>query len=196
MLDSAQHLLRDQMETVSLRFLHAETYFRVTTGDESTFWTFSQNCFGEVACLLWCHLFNSWNNDPVHHKKLFGDDNLVTLSPSFSTAAVRQRLLRAASLDEIGYDKYRTAVTDFRNEFVAHRDYQRVTITFPDLKIASAMIQELRLVLEETVRAEYHLCPDDSKLCELIEYYDAHKNADVISKCEREVQCVVAAVRS
>lgn len=183
-LDSDQRKLRDQMEIVAYRFLHAETYFRKSTGRTETFWVFSQNCYGEVACLLWCHLFNSYDNDPVHYKNLFGGDRLKILSPGFTYDSVKARLLKAASMDDASYIAYREQVKAFRDKFVAHREFLLKTIIFPDLKPASAMIQELRRVLEETVREELILNPSDHELQTRLLSYDDNQNQSVIFGCE------------
>jgi hypothetical protein len=191
-LDSADRLLREQVEVVSFRFLYAEAYFRAATGHNETFWKFSQNCYGEVAILLWCHLFNSYNKDPVHYKNLFGGDKLVPLSKLFATSAVRARLLTAASLDEVSYADYREAVKVFRDKYVAHREYLQGAVTFPDLKIAASMIRELRVILEETVVEELRVNPGDPELEELAVYYEDHQNDALVLRCNRDAEHAIA----
>lgn len=183
-----QRVLRDQIEVVCYRFLHAESFFRIVTGRDQTYWVFSQNCFGETACLLWCHLFNSRNNDPVHYWKLFGENQLAPLSETFRYEAVKQRLLSAAGFDNESYAIYRQQVVDFRNKYVSHREYEVGSIIFPDLKRAASMVLELRVLLEETVRAELNQNPEDVKLIELVEFYDSHGNDFLLQKCSDDAK--------
>ena len=194
-LNAAQRLLRDQMEVVAYRFLHAETYFHKTTAREEVFWRFTQNCYGEVACLLWCHLFNNRDNDPVHYTKLFGNDQLLGLSSRFSTQAVREHLMGAANLNEATYSVYRDQVKAFRDQYVAHRDYQRGSVIFPDLRPASAMVQALRKLLEESVHAELRGNPGDAELEELVIYYEDHQNKVVLSGCEYDAEKILVLKR-
>lgn len=187
-LSDQQRALREQIEVVSYRFLHAESFFRIITGRDQTYWVFSQNCFGETACLLWCHLFNSRNNDPVHYWKLFGEDRLEPLSAAFGYKAVKKRLLAAAGFDYGSYDVYRQQVIDFRNKYVSHREYEKGSITFPDLKRAASMVLELRVLLEETVQVEHDQNPEDGELIELMEYYHSHGNDFLLQKCSDDAK--------
>ena len=183
--------LRWQIEVVAYRCLHAVEYFQGVIGHGTDFWKFSNNCLGETACLLWCHLFNSRKKDPVHYWKLFGNNQLVTLSQDFQYHNVQHRLWSAAKLDEKAYENFRTQVVDFRNKYISHREYEIDTIIFPDVEKIAAMCLELRVLLEETVRTELGLNSGDSDLEQLGDYYKAHQNAAIVAKCRKEVASAV-----
>jgi hypothetical protein len=181
------------MEIVSYRCLYAETYYRAVSGQKETYWVFSQNCFGETACLLWCHLFNSRNNDPVHYWRLFGNDQLVPLSTDFGYEIVRARLRTAAGLDEAGYETFRNQVVAFRNQYISHREYELGSITFPDLRRVAAMCSELRVILQRTVLAELEADRESAELNELLVHYEASENSEVIAKAEGHAKAALGA---
>lgn len=185
-LSETQRDLRRQMEVVAYRCLHAVEYFQGVTGHGADFWKFSQNCFGETACLLWCHLFNSRNKDPVHYWKLFGNDQLSVLSSDFLYREVQRRLRSTANLDKDAYENFRAQVIDFRNKYISHREYEIGTIIFPDIQKIAAMRIELRVLLEETVRTEQQFNSGDSDLEQLGEYYAAHQNTAIVAKFRKE----------
>ncbi len=123
-LTEEQRELRWQIEVVCYRCLHAVEYFDgVTEMGNNKFWMFTQNCYGEIACLLWCHIFNSRSNDPIHYWNLFGEDRLSGLGSGFLLPSVQQRLWSVAELDAGSYEQFRKEVVDFRNSYVSHREY-------------------------------------------------------------------------
>jgi hypothetical protein len=148
---------------------------------------FTQNCYGEIACLLWCHIFNSRNKDPIHYWTLFGEDRLSGLGPTFLFTSVQQRLWSVAELDASNYEQFRDEVVTFRNGYVAHRDYERGSVTFPRLDKVRAMCLEMRLILEKTVHAELQVNRKDSDLKHLMQYYSEHQNDLVIRKVRDEI---------
>ncbi len=51
------------------------------------------------------------------------------------------------------------------------------------------MCLEMRLILEETVRAELHFNKSDDDLQQLLQYYSDHKNDSVLQKCRDDIRC-------
>lgn len=186
--------LRWQMDEVTFRCIHAVEYFNGITGIDakpSDYWRFSQNCFGEAACLLWCHFFNSENNDPVHYRKLFGDEELKKLGAEFTHERVKARLCNAAKISEQQYVEFRTDAINFRNQYVAHREFTINTIKFPRIDIARDMCLELRLVLRDTVDAELKQTPDCPELLGLRNHFSEQSNDWLLKKCRREVEALL-----
>lgn len=118
------------MENLAQRCVFAVEFFNAVTNKESEFWAFTQNCYGEMACLLWCHLFNKYEDD-LHYKNLFGNDALIDLGKAFSYDKVRSRLLKSVSLSSKDYTAFRKEVVHFRNKFVAHKDVSDKHVVFP-----------------------------------------------------------------
>lgn len=187
-LNDEQRNLRWQLEVVSYRGLHAIEFFHAVTGRGDNFWKFTQNCYGEAACLNWCHIFNNWNNDSTHYRNLFGDGKLSDLDSSFAFDSVQQRLWKVAHLDKSTYPLFRQKVIDLRNKYIAHRDYEIGTINFPDTNIIRAMFLEMRLILEETVIQELAKNPNDKDLKGLLAYYSDHQNSSVINLLQESVR--------
>ncbi len=188
-LTEEQRDLRWQIEVVCYRCLHAIEYLKsVSRRGDDDFWKFTENCYAEVACLLWCHVFNSRNKDPVHYWKLFGEGRLSGLGVPFVYATVQQRLWSAAKLDKGSYEQFRKGVVDFRNCYVSHREYTCESVAFPCLDKVKAMCLEMRNLLEETVQAETAANPDDPDLKELLEYYAHHQNEADFRKCREETR--------
>ena len=186
-LTESQRELREQMEIVAYRCLHAIVYFDGVTGKDGDFWRFTQNCYGEIACLNWCHLFNSRNNDPVHYWKLFGEDRLADLGEKYSYDEVKARFLNCAGLNEKECKDFRISVVDFRNKFTSHREYKGGPITFPRLEIARLMCLEMRNLLEDTVKSELLNAPHDLDLEEFLNHFKKQSNNSLLKKCEQEV---------
>lgn len=199
MLTAEQNHLRWQIEEVSFRCLHAIEYFDGVTGFDpgnGDYWRFSQNCFGETACLNWCHIFNSDKNDPVHYRNLFGDDQLMPLGEHFSYENTKQRLIKSADLNETSYLVFREEMIDFRNKFAAHREFTIGSIRFPQLDHARAMCLEMREILKETVEAELLLDPKNMDLKYIKKHFLSQSNQWLLKKCKRELAQLKKSIHS
>lgn len=187
-LTDSQRELRWQMEIVSFRCLHSIAYFDASTGKDCDFWQFTQNCYGEIACLNWCHLFNSRKKDPVHYWNLFGEDQLINLGEQYSYENIKHRLLSVARLNEDEYVLFRKEVVDFRNMHTSHREYDSNHIIFPRLDIARLMCLEMRVILQDTAVSELVISPNDIDLHDLKRYYDEKNNNWLLKKCRRDIK--------
>lgn len=185
-LSDEQRELRGQIEWVAFMGIRAVRYFDGVTAKGGEFWMFTQNCYGERAAHLWCHLFNSYNKDPTHYTKLFGGDSLGPLGNQFNSASVKARLIAASGLREESYREFRKTVVDFRNQYSAHRDFEGGSVTFPNLGRALSMFEEVRVLLEETVIAESEKC-EDQEITDLAAYYRNHSNSDLENKCQNHI---------
>ncbi len=123
--------------------MRATLYCHAVTDKPDDLWGFSQNCFGEIAVLQWCHVFNSYS-DCTHFTKLFDDPTISALGDPFTSDAVRSRLYSAGGFQGgDDYAQFRQSMVAFRNTCAAHWDYNEVA-TFPDLDKALAVAVEMR----------------------------------------------------
>jgi len=187
-LTTEQRELRWQLEMVAFMGIHAIEYFNGVTGKGTEFWMFTQNCYGERSCHLWCQLFNSYNKEPTHYYKLFGNDLLVGLGDSFSYENVKYNVIKSTALDEKEFVLFRKSVIDFRNKYAAHREYETEAIEFPELNVALEMFHKLRDILSETVIAEDN--NDDEDLNDLHKYYRENSRIDLTRKCRNDVSAI------
>ena len=187
-LTTQQRELRWQIEKVAFMGIHAIEYFNGVTGKGSEFWMFTQNCYGERGCHLWCQLFNSYNKEPTHYFKLFGNDMLANLGVSFNYNNVKKRLIKSTGLNEERYLEFRKSVINFRNMYSAHREYETDNLIFPELDYALEMLHELRDILSETVEAEEN--NNDDELKDLCNYYKYNTRNDLTRKCRNDISAI------
>ncbi len=186
MLSETQRELRWQMEIVAYTGIHAIKYFNGVTGNGNEFWKFTQNCYGERACHLWCQLFNSYYKDPTHYKNLFGEKELENLGSSFNYSNVKKRIIKSTGLNEKEYMVFRESLINFRNKYSAHREFENDNILFPNLDIALLMFYELRDIIFETVKSELNKC-DDTDVKDFHNYYKYNSKNDIVRKCKNDI---------
>jgi len=176
------------MENVLQRAVMAVEYFNAVTGngEESEFWAFSQNCFGETACLLWCHVFKSYSDD-LHYKNLFGNNKLVFLDESFSYGNVQKRLLDRAGMTIGEYTDFRESVVSIRDQFIAHRDTGTTGLIFPKINIARDMCLELMNIFKEGFSKAKEVFPNNSQIFAREEYFRWHDEHWLLRKCNNEL---------
>lgn len=184
--DAARVNIMVRMEGVACRCVYAVQYFEAVSKLDNEFWAFTQNCFGEMACLYWCHLFNSWDDD-LHYTKVFGRDALQNLSEEFSCRSVKERICKAAGLDNSGYDSFRTSVVNIRDKYIAHKDETATTLNFPDINLVGLMCLEFREVLAECFCAAAIVDPHNSDYQNWRNYFKGRPRAWLLRKCENEL---------
>lgn len=150
MLTDAQCKLIWQIDTACRNCIRAVLYFNAVTGKTHEFWTFSQNCFGEIATIQWCHVFNKYK-DSTHFCQLFGDSTISAIDTEFAINNVRDRLRVAIGLTTDQYTAFRQEVVDFRNSYAAHMDYEKKGVVFPDLNMAMELCVEMRDIIRQLV---------------------------------------------
>ena len=176
-----------KMEAVSQRCVFAVEYFNAITDKGSEFWAFTQNCYGEMACLLWCHLFKSYK-DGLHYKNLFGNDALINIGKAFSYDEVRARLLQSISLTEKEYSAFRKEVIDFRDKFVAHKEASNKGLIFPQIDITKDMCLELRNIFTDLYNAAMKKAPQNTEIQNWVTFYKWYSNDWLIKKCKNELK--------
>ena len=150
MLTDAQHNLIWQIDTACRKCIRAVLYFNAVTGKTPELWTFSQNCFGEIAAIQWCHVFNKYK-DCTHFSQLFGDPTIAAIDSKFTLDNVRTRLRATIGLTHDQYTAFRQQLVDFRNLYAAHWDYEKKGVDFPDLDMAMTLCVEMRDILRQVV---------------------------------------------
>ncbi len=150
MLTDAQCKLIWQIDTACRKCIRAALYFNALTDKTPELWTFSQNCFGEIAIIQWCHVFNNYK-DHTHFCQLFGDSAISAIDTQFSINKVRDRLCVAIDLTTEQYTSFRQEVVDFRNSYAAHMDFEKKGVIFPDLNRAMKLCVEMRDIIRQLV---------------------------------------------
>lgn len=176
-----------RMEVVAQRCVLAVEYFNAVTNKDSEFWAFTQNCYGEMACLLWCHLFKSYKDD-LHYKNLFGNDALVFIGKAFSYDEVKARLLKSVSLTEKEYSAFRKEVIDFRDKFVAHKEANNKALIFPQIDITKDMCLELRNIFTDLYNTAMKKAPKNTEIQKCVTFYKWYPNDWLIKKCKNELK--------
>ena len=82
MLTDAQRNLIWQIDTTCRKCMEAVSYFNALAGKTLHLWTFTHNCFGEIAAIQWCNVFNKYE-DCTHFKQLFGDPTINAIAAEF-----------------------------------------------------------------------------------------------------------------
>ena len=106
------------------RFVYHITYFRVLraaygkNGLECEFWTHSIDAHLLQATICWCMVFGAHRQNEIHWKRLT-DNNSKELEDSFRTG-----LSAHAGIEWSQWQRYWKELTNFRNQFAAHRDLQ------------------------------------------------------------------------
>ena len=180
-----------QIDTVAHRCIRAVIYFDATTGKGANFWAFTQNCYGEIACLNWCHIFKSYSNDPAHYNNLFGNDALIHIDQKFAHAQVKQQLIMSICSNEVEYEQFRKQVVDFRNKYVSHRDYHQGSITFPNLNKAKKECELIRDILRDCVSVAAQIDPEYAELEELNEHLTWNNNQQLVNECEEDANKII-----
>ena len=130
--------------------MEAVSYFNALAGKTLHLWTFTHNCFGEIAAIQWCNVFNKYE-DCTHFKQLFGDPTINAIAAEFDLENVRRRLRSAVALTPDEYKAFRQGMVEFRNACAAHLDYRKEGLVFPDLDVASNLCVEMRDILRQLV---------------------------------------------
>ena len=110
--------------------IRAVYLFNSATGKGGEMWAFTQNCFGNIAAIEWCHIFNNYK-DHTHFTQLFGRSDLPPTKGDFSLDAVRTRIWTAGGFTENTFSVFREEMRTFRDRWVAHRDATVKDIVFP-----------------------------------------------------------------
>jgi hypothetical protein len=105
-------------------FVYHLTYYRVLAKGykdrqlQNEFWTLTIDAHLLRATIDWCMVFGSDNSNPTHWKRLSMSDSEV-LNRSF-----REGLFKATGLDPNTWRQYWESMTDFRNRYAAHREFE------------------------------------------------------------------------
>jgi len=106
------------------KFVYHVTYYRTLLneyqkyGIKCEFWTHTIDAHLLQAAILWCMLFGSDGCNPTHWKNLSTDQS-DELKRSF-----RDGLPQSTGINGEHWVQYHKEMTDFRNEYVAHRELQ------------------------------------------------------------------------
>lgn len=146
MLTDAQGDLIWQIDTACRKCIRAVFYFNALTEKTPELWAFSRNCFGEIAVIQWCHIFNNYK-DSTHYTQLFDDSTIAEIDPELTSVKIRARLASVIELTPEQYTTFRETMVDFRNVYAAHCDYEKKEVVFPDLNMALLLCLEMREIL-------------------------------------------------
>jgi hypothetical protein len=139
-----------QIDTACRKCIRAVLYFKAVTDKEPELWTFLQHCFGEVAVIQWCHVFNKYQ-DCTHFTQLFADPAISQIDPELRLDRVRSRLRRVLGMSQEQYAAFRKQMVDFRNSYAAHWDFEKKVMVFPDVDLAMSSCIEMRSILRQLV---------------------------------------------
>lgn len=130
--------------------IHAVYLFDSATGKGEKMWVFTQNCFGNIAAIQWCHIFNNYK-DHTHFKQLFGRSDLPPTKGDFSLDTVRTRIWDAGGFTKSTFSVFREEMKTFRDKWAAHRDATVKDVVFPNIDNAMSTCFEMRNILREFV---------------------------------------------
>lgn len=105
-------------------FVYHLTYYRILSKGyrehqlQNEFWTLTIDAHLLRAAIDWCMVFGSDKTNPTHWKRLSITDSKL-LNESF-----REGLFRATGLDRNTWQQYWKSMTDFRNQYAAHRELE------------------------------------------------------------------------
>lgn len=150
MLTNDQCNLIWQIDGACRKCIRAVFYFNAVTNRGREVWSFTQNCFGEIAAIQWSHIFGKYK-DCTHFSQLFGDPAIGIIDPKFKIDNVRIRLHTAISVNEDQYNDLWKEIMNFRDSYAAHWDYRKKTVVFPDLEKAMTLCIEMRDILRDLV---------------------------------------------
>jgi len=118
-------------------------FFDVASSSGKNVWAFTQNCYGEIAVILWCKVFGG-KREPTHYRKLFANGSLGGISEE--TAC--QRVLISTQMSEKEYEKFWKEAKAARDKFLVHNEFNRKDeVIFPELDVISRVCCEMRDIL-------------------------------------------------
>ena len=121
------------------------------------FLKFSRNCFGELAAIHWCTLFGAWSEE-THFKKFFALDDVKALRDGLDPAYAKKVILESSKISDKEYNNLRKEITEFRNNYAAHRGNVS-NVHFPDINKCEIMcICLIALIKDILINA-----PEESK---------------------------------
>ncbi|RLG30477.1 hypothetical protein DRN97_10510 [Methanosarcinales archaeon] len=164
--------------------IRAVYLFNSATGKGGEMWAFTQNCFGDIAAIEWCHIFNNYK-DHTHFTQLFGRSDLPPTNGDFSLDAVRTRIWTAGGFTENTFSVFREEMRTFRDRWVAHRDATVKDIVFPNIDKAMSTCFEMRDVLREFVSDILTGCLNQKKM-DLKYLLETYNNSFIRRQYERE----------
>lgn len=191
MLTQDQIELIWQMDTICHRCIRAGEYFKALTCNTENLWSFTQNCYGEIAALLWCQLFHRYK-EPTHYSQLFKPTSSKPIEAGYSKEKVKDRLLKKINLNGQEYGSFGNDIIYFRNKYVAHREYTAKSLKFPDLDKVIQMCEEMREILREFVNL-LAKGSGDSDLRDLKAFLDQNNNNELLAQLKREASHLVIA---
>lgn len=147
---------------------------------DEKFWIIVQNSLGESFCLLWCHLFGS-REDDLHYSQLFSRAAIRNLGTSFEPVNVKSRLCRGAAIDESTYRDLWNEMKRCRDKFIAHRELES-SVTFPRTDLCLRIVEELRAVLADCVRALHDSYPANTRIQGLCRFY-RDNSSEFLRRC-------------
>lgn len=179
----------NRAEVIAVRCVMAVEFFDAVTefDSDSEFWPFSQNCFGEMACLYWCHIFKSYS-DEFHYKNLFDDASVSVLGSKFRYDNVRDRLQACINLTKEEYDVFRAEVVAVRNKYIAHKESTPTPLTFPRIDLVKTMFLELRDVFAELFNAAYQSDSDNFEYSKWRDYYQWETRRVILKRCADDLR--------
>jgi hypothetical protein len=155
--------MTDYKETISRMQVYAHITYRVIlgchfikplSGHVGKFWPYIQNCTVEATILHWCHLFLD-RNDDLFYKKFFNRDEVKGVDENFTAENVKARILAKIELDEAGFIEFWNKMKSLRDQWIAHKDLDRGSLTIPEIKKCRLMAEELRTIIGEWCNAAY-----------------------------------------
>jgi hypothetical protein len=107
-----------------------------------TFWIMTVNLLADAAAVEWCKVFGSWDEDT----------HWTQAVPKDKHDGIRADLLKAISLTQADWEKYRDSIVSYRDQLVAHHDLDARVAKYPhyDIALVAAdfMFDQLRKVAE------------------------------------------------
>ncbi|MGH8399659.1 MAG: hypothetical protein ACRESU_01030, partial [Gammaproteobacteria bacterium] len=179
----------NRAEVVAFRCIMAIEFFEAVTGKEKghEFWSFSQNCLGEVACLLWCHVFNTYS-DELHYKNIFDETGASAFGNKFTYSNVQTRLRACINLSEEEYEEFRREVVTVRDKYIAHKETTPAPLKFPRIFLMKAMCLELRDVFAELFEIAYQSDSNNLEYDKWRDYYKSKTRENILKRFAKDLK--------
>ena len=182
-----------QIEVHCQRCMRAAKFFDCASGTNKTLWTFTQNCYGEIAITYWCKVFGA-KSEPTHFSKLFEGRTFATgTGGAISINNVRQRLQSAVGMSEGQYHQFWNEVKDARDKVFVHNEFTaQPRPTFPDIEKLAVVTAEMRTIIGEIVAGEQ--CQDSDYLTHFRYFMEDRPNRVFLRQITTDGNLLAAAI--
>ena len=196
--NAAMQITHDQLtllwnvDVMCQRCIRSVIFFDVASDSAKNVWAFTQNCYGEIAVILWCKVFGG-EREPTHYRTLFSNGPLGGVSGE----SARQRVLKCSQMSEEEYRKFWRTAKAARDKFLVHNEFNtKEEVVFPDLDVMSRVCCEMRDIVRQIATSTTPAKPTDEDFHrDIVGFTTSRDNARFISVVRDESRELAEAIR-